>query len=93
MKTPTNKSIACAVHDYIEVACLYGYRLELWLLNGSQRSGVALTTRTQAGSEWLVLEDGSGNFELELNQIARIRALTDNQYFTELDVQQGHCGL
>ncbi|MBN7820817.1 Rho-binding antiterminator [Bowmanella yangjiangensis] len=86
MKTPTSKIIACAVHDYIEVACLYAYELELRMLDGQQNQGKAMTTRTQAGREWLVLQSGQGQFEVELNQVRSIKALTVNRYFSELEI-------
>jgi Rho-binding antiterminator len=30
---PKPTIIACALHDYIEIACLYGYQLKLELKN------------------------------------------------------------
>lgn len=93
MKNPTSKIIDCAVHDYIEVACLYAYELELRMLDGQQNQGKAITTRTQAGREWLVLQGEQGQFEVELNQVRSIKALTANRYFTEIEVGSGACSL
>lgn len=93
MNPPTNKIIACAVHDYIEVACLYAYELKLSMLDGQLQQGKAITTHTQAGREWLVMQGGQGQFEVELNQVRSIKALTANRYFTEIEVSSGACSL
>ncbi len=43
------KIIDCALHDYIEVACIYGYRVSVTLTSGSVYVGKPLTTVTEPG--------------------------------------------
>ncbi|WP_088332842.1 Rho-binding antiterminator [Lacimicrobium sp. SS2-24] len=83
----TKPIIACAVHDYIEVACLYGYRLELHLNNGSKVSGSAHTTQTLKGEgEFLCLVDPEQR--IALLTILHIRALTPNPYFDAISLYE-----
>lgn len=84
--------IACAVHDYIETACLYGYRLELALVSGERITGTARTTETHKGrGEFLCLDNPVNR--IEMMQISRIRALTANPYFSEIAVVSESQGL
>lgn len=77
--------IACAVHDYIETACLYGYHLELALVGGERITGIARTTETEKGrGEFLCLDNPRNR--VEMMQIRQIKALTANPYFAEIPV-------
>ncbi|NLU17774.1 Rho-binding antiterminator [Serratia liquefaciens] len=40
------RPIDCELHDYLEIACLYGYRLNVELVNGQCFQATALTTQT-----------------------------------------------
>jgi len=47
--------IDCSDYDFIEIACLYGYRLDV-VLQSRTITGKALTTEKTAAGEFLVLE-------------------------------------
>ncbi|CAI0828190.1 Rho-binding antiterminator [Serratia proteamaculans] len=40
--------INCDLHDFLEIACLYGYRLDVELVNGQRFQATALTIQTLA---------------------------------------------
>ena len=78
--------ISCQVHDYIEIACIYGYRLQLTLDNGEIIEGQALTTLTSGKQEFLVIHQQRGQQQrIELNRIKTMQALTANPHFERID--------
>jgi Rho-binding antiterminator len=78
--------IACHVHDYIEIACLYNMAVELLLRDGEKLSGKARTTRTSADHrEYLIVDLNGDEQEIDLIEIARMRALQANPHFDQID--------
>ncbi len=49
------RPLACDRHDYLEIACLFGYRLRIELEGGDWLEGRALTTRTLPNKEEILL--------------------------------------
>jgi len=80
-----NTPIACHLHDYIEIACLYGYELELEMKDGSRIHGRAITTRTQERQEFLQLQTKEAERSLALNDLKRMTALTPHAQFSSID--------
>jgi Rho-binding antiterminator len=81
MKSP----IACHLHDYIEIACLYSLEIELELTDGEHLRARAMTTKTVNREEWLVLRSDEKEITIPLNQLKRMKALQTNPYFTEIN--------
>jgi Rho-binding antiterminator len=78
-------SISCELHDYLEIACMYGYRVELTLKDQQIIEGKALDTLATAEKhEYLVIDNGQGQQQVELNQLAKMRVLTPNAKFKEI---------
>lgn len=78
--------ISCQLHDYIEIACLYGYSIELQLTDRGRLQGRAKTTQTSTDrKEWLVLDQAGEEIKVELAQIRRLSALTRNPHFDVVD--------
>jgi Rho-binding antiterminator len=74
--------VSCQLHDYIEIACLYGFRIRLLLNDGSSQQGRAITTQTTTDKrEWLMIDQPSGPARIELNQIKTMQALDLNSHF------------
>jgi Rho-binding antiterminator len=67
--------IECELHDYVEIACLYGYRLLIELMDGASFKAKAVTTRNTKEEEFLVLEDSEAQSEVRLDQLLAITAL------------------
>ncbi|MCQ4346906.1 Rho-binding antiterminator [Pseudomonas stutzeri] len=80
MDTPY-RPLACDLHDYLEIACLYGYRLRIELTDGDWLTGVALDTRTLSGKEELLVRSAGREHALRLDRLRAITALTPGARF------------
>jgi len=77
--------VSCSEHDYIEVACLYRYPVKLTMKAGEPVTGIALdTARNEAREECIKINADETEVLVELNGIAKIEALVENKYFTEI---------
>lgn len=75
------KPIACDLHDYLEIACLYGYRVKLTLKDGRVVEGKAVDTVTAADKhEYLALDSE----QVETRCLAKLKVLTPGAKFSEL---------
>lgn len=81
------KPIACELHDYIEIACLYGYQIRLELKDGSWLEGQAVDTLTTADKREYLLLDHDPQQRIELNRIAKITTLTHQAQFKSVSFQ------
>ena len=82
----TYTPIACHIHDYIEIACLYHFEIELTLRDGDTVAGRARTTRVGADHhEYLVLIQQGFEREVDLAEISSMRAISDNPHFDSVD--------
>ena len=63
-------SISCELHDYLEIACMYGYRVKLTIKGHQTIEGKAIDTLTTAEKrEYLVIDNGHEQQQIELNQL------------------------
>jgi Rho-binding antiterminator len=77
--------ISCELHDYIEIACMHRYRIKIKLKGGQAVTGVAVDISVSAEKkEYLVIQNGEKQ-SIELNQIAKIEALSPDAVFKEVD--------
>jgi Rho-binding antiterminator len=76
--------ISCHLHDYLEIACLYGYQVKVSLNSGEKVEGKALHLQTIDKREYLLL-DGQTPHRIELNQLKKLQVLTPNAKFTEVN--------
>lgn len=84
----TDHLISCELHDYIEVACMYGYQVKLFLLDQSFIEGKAKDILTDAEKrEFLIMETGSGSQQVELVLLEKMQILTPNAKFSEIVFQ------
>lgn len=84
----TRKIISCHLHDYIEIACLHGYEIELQLLNGDVVTGQALTTETDSDKkEYLLVKKHDQTRKVLLTNVKKMKALTRNPHFDHIDFQ------
>lgn len=69
----------CDLHDYLEIACLFHYRVRMTLTDGRTVEGTAVTTGVAPGRvEVLTLDTGDGHTDLPLADLARMDVLTPN---------------
>lgn len=74
--------ISCEQHDYIEIACLYNYRIRLTLDSGIQLEGMAVdTVRNHDKEECIKIREGSSDHLVELDSVTTMEALVENTHF------------
>ena len=72
--------ISCALHDYIEIACLYGYQIKLLLKDEQIIEGKAITIITFEKREYLLIECEQQT-KIELIEIKELQVLTPHAKF------------
>ncbi len=73
--------IACHLYDYIEIACMYGYEVELELDDGTHRRGNAITTRVFEQMEFLLIQSDGKQMSIPLTRLKCMKALSPNPHF------------
>lgn len=77
-------SIACDLHDYLEIACMYHYQIRLVLKDGSSMIGKAIDTITKDKREYLLIDDSDETRQVELIQLKKLEVLTANAQFKDV---------
>ncbi|MBO1536838.1 Rho-binding antiterminator [Pseudomonas sp. OA65] len=78
----TYKPLHCDMHDYLEIACLCGYTLDIELTEGQRVTARAITTRTASTrEEFLEVETAEGRREIRLDRLLAITPLDKNARF------------
>lgn len=78
--------IHCDLHDHVEIACLYRYRLRLATSGDRIMVGEARTTETDRDKqEWLLIETKEGDARIRLDEIRIMQALTPGARFDQVD--------
>jgi len=81
----TQSIIDCELHDYLEVACLYGYEVQLTLKNQLKIHGKAKNIVTTAEKrEFLIVQNAQGPQQIELIQLQKLEVITPNAQFKEI---------
>jgi len=94
MSSPENhyQPLNCDLYDYLEMACLYQYRLLVEMVEGGQFEARALDTRTNAlKEEYLLIELDGEKVELRLDRLLAITPLNDNAKFGRVELAGRHC--
>jgi len=79
-----NKPLDCDLHDYLEIACMFGYQVELKLVNGLIYAGKPITTGiNKARLEYLLFEVSAPlqKKKLLLSELKSMKVLTENAQF------------
>ncbi|TDP75157.1 Rof transcriptional antiterminator [Bradymonas sediminis] len=85
MATMTKQLISCHLHDYIEVACLFGYAVNLTLKTQESVEGRVKDIVSDAEKrEYVLLETDSGDEQIELTSLARMQVLTPGARFSDV---------
>jgi Rho-binding antiterminator len=79
----TTKPIACDLHDYLEIACLYHYRVRLTLKDKQLIEGVVVDINTLDKREFLIIE-GAERYQIDLTDLVKLQVLTPNAKFNEV---------
>ncbi|TQV72150.1 hypothetical protein FLL45_18185 [Aliikangiella marina] len=82
----SNPIIDCAVHDYVEIACMYGFDLTLKLDDESTCQGKALdVTIDNNRDECLVIEEKGKTLQVVLNRVKSMKVINENPHFEIVD--------
>lgn len=77
-------AISCELHDFVEVACMYGYQLKLILKNNQVIEGKAIDIVNSADKrECLVIDTGEKQL-IELALLSKMQVITPNARFSEV---------
>lgn len=84
----------CDLHDYLEIACLRGYQLDIELIDGQRLIARAVTTRTSSDKEeFLVIKQQGAQQEIRLDQLLAITPQVANAEFGRVVLAGGVCGI
>jgi len=82
----------CDLYDYLEIACLRGYRLEIELIDGGRLQAKALTTRTASSKEeFFCVETDEGPQEIRMDRLLAITPLQGNAEFGRVVLAGASC--
>jgi Rho-binding antiterminator len=88
----TYQPMSCDLYDYLEIACMRGYRLDIEMKDGSRLVAKALTTRTSSDKEeFLSLETADGQQEVRLDQLLAVTPLDANAQFGRMAFTDAVC--
>ena len=77
-------NISCALHDYIEIACLHRYQVRLAQKNGQVFEGKAEDIITTPDKRELLVLDNGHRVQIDLNQLVKMTTLATNAAFKEV---------
>lgn len=80
----TQDAISCELHDFVEVACMYGYQLKLILKNNQVIEGKAVDIVNSPERRECLVIDNDSRQQIELTQLAKMQVLTPHAKFNEV---------
>ena len=80
----TQDAISCDLHDFVEVACMYGYQLKLILKNDQIIEGKAIDIVNSPEKNECLVIDSDTRQHVELIRLAKMEVLTPNAKFSEV---------
>ena len=91
---PDYSPIQCQIYDYIEIACMRRYQIEIELTSAETIKAKAKQTRIKETQEFLVVELNTNEFtnteeselEIRLDLIKSITALDKNADFKTIEI-------
>lgn len=86
------RPLACDLYDYLEIACMHCYQLDIELVDGSRLQGQALTTETTASKEeFLLLRTTDGEQRLRMDLLLAITPLDAGASFGRVLLSSKRC--
>ncbi|MHA6790735.1 Rho-binding antiterminator [Pseudomonas bijieensis] len=86
----TYRPLHCDLHDYLEIACLFGYTLDIELTDGQRLTARAITTRTACTrEEFLEVETAHARLEIRLDHLLAITPRDNNARFGRVVLAEG----
>ena len=86
------RPLACDLYDYLEIACMHCYQLDIELVDGSRLQGQALATETTASKEeFLLLRTTAGEQRLRMDRLLAITPLDAGASFGRILLSSKRC--
>lgn len=76
--------ISCELHDFVEVACMYGYQVRLTLKNNQVIEGKAIDIITSSEKQECLVIEGDTRQHIDLTELAKMQVLSPNAKFNEV---------
>jgi Rho-binding antiterminator len=73
--------LKCDLHDYLEIACLYKFEVEIILKDDTKISGIPITTKTSNKIEYLEIKSAIELITMPVLNLASMRACKQNPHF------------
>ena len=71
-------SIACELYDYVELACMYQYRLRVCTTDGQSLEGTAVDARADGnGNEFIAMRAPGRELLVRLDAVTTMETLTE----------------
>lgn len=83
--------LACDAYDYLEIACMHRYQLDIELVDGSHLLGQALNTQTTAKEEFLLIRTSDGEQRLRMDRLLAITPQEANASFGRVLLSGNRC--
>jgi len=80
----TQDIISCELHDFVEVACMYGYQVRLTLKNNQIVEGKAVDIVTSSEKRECLVIDNDTRQHIDLTELAKMQVLDPNAKFNEV---------
>ncbi len=83
----------CDLHDYLEIACLFHYQVEITLTTGIVILGQATTTLTEKQQQefliFLPADKQQSEMKIPLNQLSKLSVMDEQAKFKQIDFLSG----
>lgn len=87
MTSDAKQGLACHLYDYLEIACMFHYQVQVKLKSKDMVLGQALDIKTIDGKESLIVKTQQGKQHIPLRQLTLLTVLTTNAKFEKVDFE------
>ncbi|MBV4487955.1 Rho-binding antiterminator [Pseudomonas sp. SWRI153] len=84
----------CDLYDYLEIACMRGYQLDIELIDGQRLAAKAITIRTTSDKEeFMEIEQAGEQSEIRLDQLLAITPQAADAEFGRIVFNEPSCSI
>jgi Rho-binding antiterminator len=80
--------LKCDLHDYLEIACLYKFEVELILKEDTKILGIPITIKTNEKTEYLDINSCGKLITVPVLSLKSMRACKENPHFCLVKFEQ-----
>lgn len=80
--------ISCPQYDYVEIACMFKFPVQITLQSGELLTGMAEDTRiNNTREECLALKMDRGEEIIIMTDIKKLKVMIDNPHFSQMEFE------